>query len=217
MDVNNPAVSSMPPTTPPPPCPPVPPALSNADISVLVNEQEIAGAVGSAALHRIGNGSSQRRRGGPGLWLSLKKRGRMHLLLCADLVRFYREEAEQTRGSDVAPAGRARRRGFDRDGNDEDNNDVAASPSGDGRGGKRKAKHGADLGAANLVRGGRAAAAAAAVGGANRAGDRGARKRCRTTDPWEDILGALNAQAPLQLAADCLVRSSSVSASGGGR
>ncbi|CAN0089626.1 unnamed protein product, partial [Ectocarpus sp. 8 AP-2014] len=56
---------------------------------LLVNEQEIAGAVGSAALQL-----QQRRRGGPGLWLSLERRGRAHLLLCADLVRCYREEQD---------------------------------------------------------------------------------------------------------------------------
>lgn len=91
-----------------------------------MNEQEIAGAVGSAALQL-----QQRRRGGPGLWLSLERRGRAHLLLCADLVRCYREELdaleeEEEEDSDAGGGGGSSTR-------------EAASYA--GVGGKRKSNH----------------------------------------------------------------------------
>lgn len=141
-----------------------------------MNEQEIAGAVGSAAL--------QRRRGSPCLWLSLERRGRMHLLLCADLVRFYREVG-RGEGGGIPPGGA-----------------PSPRPQGEGGGGvaaaesKRKSKD-------RAMQDSQGSSSSGAAGGG------GSRKRVRATDPWEDILGALN---PLEVLGG---RSSSVPGSSG--
>lgn len=219
-----------------------------------MNEQEIAGAVGSAALHRIGGGSSK-RRGGAGLWLSLERRGRMHLLLCADLVRFYREEVDAGNsdvgdgnggGGSTQHANRRRGREGDRqhskqwekkngddDGMEFDDDhdgyddatyatDVASGEvGGDGvKGGTRGKRKGSrdsstsrrscndHSGGSSRSRGGGIRGGAAGIKGVV---GRGARKRRRVVDPWEDILGALHAQAPLGHG------SATISAEGGGR
>ncbi|CAM9609446.1 unnamed protein product, partial [Ectocarpus fasciculatus] len=124
---------------------------------LLVNEQEIAGAVGSAALQL-----QQRRRGGPGLWLSLERRGRAHLLLCADLVRCYREEQgaleeeEGGGGEEEAATG------------GDGGSSASEAVSYAGVGGKRKSSN------------------PEARGGG------GGRKRPRAVDPWEDMMRALS-------------------------
>lgn len=130
-----------------------------------MNEQEIAGAVGSAVLQ-------QRRRGTAGLWLSLERRGRMHLLLCADLVRFYREEVAR------AEAG----------GHDGENR------SGDGGRGSSTASTKADGGgeAGGKRKPGTSATRDSGSSSGTGAGGRGSRKRARGTDPWEDLMAALN-------------------------
>lgn len=191
--------------------------------SLLVNEQEIAGAVGSAALHRIGSSgvsggrgvssSGSRRRGGPGLWLSIERRGRAHLLLCADLVRFLREEIE------MRIFDRSSEPEVEEDECDDGVNDSSvedASGIGRDRGsGKRKAGHcrgGDDEGSRRagslLVPGGRTVTS-------------GARKKSRVMDPWGDILGALfiEQQAPLSYGAGGgrTILSSASSGGGGGR
>lgn len=192
--------------------------------SLLVNEQEIAGAVGSAALHRIGSGgisggrgvssSGSRRRGGPGLWLSIERRGRAYLLLCADLVRFLREEMEMRafdRSSEPEVEEDERNDGVD------DGSVEGASGVGRDRGsGKRKARHcwgGDDEGRR------RCAGSLPAAGG--RAVTSGARKRSRVMDPWGDILGALfnEQQAPLPYGAGGgrTILSSASSGGGSGR
>lgn len=191
--------------------------------SLLVNEQEIAGAVGTAALHRMGSSgvsgrrgvssSGSRRRGGPGLWLSIERRGRAYLLLCADLVRFLREEMEI--------------RVFDRSGepeveedecNDGANDGSVEGASGVGRdrgNGKRKARHcrGGD------DEGSRRAGSLPAAGG--RTVTSGARKKSRVMDPWGDILGALfieqQASLPYGVGGGRTTLSSASSGSGGGR
>lgn len=149
-----------------------------------MNEEEIAGAVGSAALQ-------QRRRGAAGLWLSLERRGRMHLLLCADLVRFYREEAA------AAAAEAGPRDGEHRVGGGGSAASTQADGGGGEAGGKRKPAPSAtqDSGSSPGAAGGRGSA----------------RKRPRATDPWEDILAALNPKESL------VGRSSSVPGSGSGR
>lgn len=171
-------------------------ALDQTASRLLVNEQEIAGAVGSAALQ-------QRRRGAAGLWLSLERRGRMHLLLCADLVRFYREEVALT----AAEAGAGARDGESRVGG----GGSAASPRPDGggggeaAGGKRKTTP-----SATQEYSGASPPSSSAAGGGRGGGGGGARKRPRATDPWEDILVALNARESLG------GRSSSIPPHGGG-
>eukprot|EP00903_Cladosiphon_okamuranus_P016144 g14899.t1 len=153
---------------------------------LLVNEQEIAGAVGSAAFQ-------QRRRGTAGLWLSLERRGRMHLLLCADLVRFHREE--------VAGAATGGRDGENHcGGGGGGGGSSTASTQADGwgdAGGKRKPGPSATEASASSSRSG--------------AGGRGARKRARATDPWEDLLATLN---PNESSGG---RSSGIPSSGSGR
>ncbi len=166
---------------------------------LLVNEQEIAGAVGSAALQQ-----QHRRRGAAGLWHSLERRGRMHLLLCADLVRFYREEAEAEAAAEAAAA-REDDESRDGDGGYSSGGGSSRGPSqldggGGGAGGKRKPS---TYPAATSQGSGSSSAAGGRAGGA--------RKRSRATDPWEDILGALNPQELLG------GRSSSISGSGSGR
>ena len=164
-----------------------------------MNEQEIAGAVGSAALQ-------QRRRGASGLWLSLERRGRMHLLLCADLVRFCREEVAEAAAAATAEteagAGAGARGGENHSAGGVSSAAAAYTQADDGRreaSGKRKPALSAtqDSGSSSFGSG---------------AGGHGARKRPRATDPWEDILAALNPKASAGGG-----RSSSIPGSGSGR
>lgn len=161
----------------------VPPSNEIKNARLLVNEQEIASAVGSAALQ-------QRRRGAAGLWLSLERRGRMHLLLCADLVRFYREDVAEAAAAEVGG----------RDGEGHPGSEGGGDGGGGEGGGKRKAARSAaqDSGSSSAAAGGRG-------------GGGGARKRPRATDPWEDILVALNPHESLG------GRSSSIPGGGSGR
>lgn len=161
-----------------------------------MNEQEIAGAVGSAALQQ----QQHRRRGAAGLWHSLERRGRMHLLLCADLVRFYREEA----AAEAAAAARDGDDSRDEGGGYSSGSGNSRDPSQlDGRGGRAGDKRKSSTQPAVSQGSGSSSAAGGRAGAA--------RKRSRTTDPWEDILGALN---PQELMGG---RSSSIPGSGSGR
>lgn len=158
-----------------------------------MNEQEIAGALGSAALQQ-----HRRRAGAAGLWVSLERRGRMHLLLCADLVRFYREEvvAVQT-------------------GSRDEENHLGARGGGEGGGGGSAAYtqpgSGGDAGGKRKSAPPSATQDPRSSSGAGGRGGR-ARKRPRATDPWEDILAALNPQE-----SSLGGRSSSVPSTGSGR
>lgn len=194
-----------------------------------MNEQEITGAVGSSVLHGMSPASSGQRRSGAGLWFSLERRGRIHLLACADVMRFYREEmgpAAATRralagfrGDQVGDAGQEREHGGG------DNRDDAIS-SRDSSSGYRKRSFSrimerattegcnAEVGASGGQGWGREDVRA----GEDREVGRREKKRVkRVTDPWELLVSAVHAQVPLALGAGQRLRSADIPGNTGGR
>ena len=167
--------------------------------------------MGSAALHRIGGGGDPgSRRRGAGLWLFLERRGRVYLLLCADLVRFYREVSDASAPADwPCKGGLVEDKGNESDRYEDGVERVAPVVAGRRGSGKRKARH--NHGSADRSVGRETSSMSPSSRGG---GGGGARKRSRAVDPWEDILGALNGQAPLPLVA-AGGRACSLSVSGG--
>lgn len=180
--------------------PPLHCALPLRAIRLLVNEQRIVEEVGSRTPHGAdGVGSGQRRgvRGGGAVWVKLERRSSLHLLLCADLVRFYRHEA--TDNFSVARSGgggdrhdRKVSRDIDGEaGGEDDGMSNIAGASGGSASGKKKKRA---LSEEESRGSGQSHLRGAASGIGDGKGCGGARKRSRATDPWEDILGALHAQ-----------------------